>query len=105
MTKLSLESIIALTRLVTHHGNLGTAVLKHLGVFNKVENAQQLLDKCYEGEYKSQEDFAHQLFNNCYNIPAHLEPYINYQGITQYLFRHDYFSLTIDDKVHVFHHI
>lgn len=63
-------------------------------------------DEAYCGTWDSEEAFAEETFRDCYNIPSHLDSYINWKAIARDLFISDYYS--IDDgngSVYVFRNI
>jgi antirestriction protein len=78
---------------------LCTAILEYAC---DLKQAMYFMTECYQGEYDSEEDFAHQLFADCYEIPEYLENYIDYEAIARDLFICDYISFRIDGVTHVF---
>lgn len=64
--------------------------------------AKYLIEECYQGEYDSEEDFARQFFQDCYDIPDYLTFYIDYEAIARDLFVCDYISFRVNCMTHVF---
>lgn len=95
-----LETVSALAEFIVQHGELGIATLDHM--CNDLSEAERLLEDGYEGAYNSEEEFARQLYESCYEIPDHLIHYIDYQAIADDLFCSDYFSVDIGLSKHVF---
>lgn len=96
----SLETVSMIANFVVEHDDLGAAVLAHTN--GDINEAQQLLDECYHGEYDSEEDFAESFAGNTMEIPAHLEYYIDYEKMARDLFINDFFSIKVNYKTHVF---
>jgi len=84
------------------HGELGAAILEYVG--GDIDDARRMLDECYQGEYKSEEDFTVSLAEEIMTIPDHLVHYIDYERMTRDWFINDYFSIEINHKAHVFSH-
>ncbi len=72
----------------------------------EVEEAREILEDFYQGEYASEIDFAHHLFNERSTgvIPEHLKAYIDYRTFSSDLFISDYRSLALGNSVHIFSH-
>lgn len=51
-----LETVSALANFVVEHGELGAAVFDHVG--GDIDDACRILEECYHGEYKNEEDFT-----------------------------------------------
>ena len=99
----SVESIHEKARFILKHGELGAELLVYYG---NVESAQDAIENRYHGEYKSQIDFAIQLFEDCHmeSIPEMVQCYIDYASFKRDIFLKDFFSLEVRDKTHVFAH-
>ena len=69
--------------------------------YGDLETAQRTWDE-YQGTYDSEEDFAYELMNSCYEVPSYLEYYIDYEKFARDLFLCDYLSIEVDGKIHVF---
>ena len=60
-------------------------------------------EDCYVGEYDSEEDYARELVNECYDLEkqmGHLANYFDYDAYAQDLFMDDYYY----DNGYVFRH-
>lgn len=57
-------------------------------------------DDCYVGRYESEEDFAHEIANECYEIPSWADMYFDYERFARDLFMCDYWF----EDGHVFRH-
>ena len=58
------------------------------------EDAHSLLSKFkdeYQGKYDSEEDFAYQYVENCYDLPEFAKTYFDYEKFAQELFSTDYY--------------
>lgn len=97
-----LETVSAMASFVVEHDELGAAVLAHVG--GDMDDASRLLEECYHGEYDSEEDFAMSFAEETMTIPDHLSYYIDYEKMSRDLFINDFFSIDIDNKVHVFNY-
>ena len=61
------------------------------------------LEECYVGEYDSEEDFAREIVNDCYDLEklmGHLSDYFDYNAYARDLFMYDYYY----DNGYVFRH-
>ena len=50
-------------------------------------------EDCYVGEYDSEEDFAREIVNDCYDLEklmGHLSDYFDYEAFGRELFMYDY---------------
>lgn len=95
-----IENVAAIAAFLVEHGELGAEVLNYSG--NDIEDAEKLIEEGYQGHFDSEEEFATQLYQECYEIPPHLEFYIDYKAVARDLFINDYFSLDGKSGVHVF---
>lgn len=79
----------------------GVSLLK---VFNDdLEQATSCAENCYAGCYTSTEDYAMQLAEEHYQIPAFISPYVDYQRWGEELLM-DYVVIKIHhDELHLFH--
>lgn len=57
-------------------------------------------DECYIGKYDSEEDFAHEIANDCYEMPSWADIYFDYERFARDLFMCDYWM----EDGHVFRH-
>lgn len=62
----SFEDVAALAALIDEHGDVALAALA-LCDSEKPEDVQEMIDDCYQGEYSSNEDFAEELYSECYS--------------------------------------
>jgi antirestriction protein len=95
-----LETVSMLASFIVEHDELGAAVLAHVN--GDIDDANQLLEECYHGEYKSEEDFAISFADETMTIPDYLSYYIDYERMARDLFINDFFSIDVNHKVHVF---
>lgn len=95
-----IDTVSALAKFVAEHGELGSAVLAHVG--GDIDDANRILEECYHGEYDSEEDFAMSFTEDTMTIPDHLSYYIDYEKMSRDLFINDFFSVEVGSKVHVF---
>lgn len=58
-------------------------------------------DDEYCGCWESESDYVEQLYNDCYEIPDHLAPYIDWEKLTRDVMM-DYDSYYIDGEYHIF---
>ena len=95
-----LETITEIANFISEHYELGAAVLAHAN--GDAKGASRLLEECYHGEYESEKDFAESFAEDTMMIPERLSYYIDYEKMAWDLFISDFFSLSVQMKVHVF---
>ena len=97
-----IEQIHEKARFIVEHGKLGAEVLNYYD--GRLEDAQEVLEEYYQGEYKSELDYAIHLFDEIYlhDIPKHAQWYIDYEKFERDIFNNDYFSLDVKGRCHVF---
>ncbi len=95
-----IEDVAAMATFIGKHGSVGAELLAH--VHDNIEEAERLLEECYQGEFESEEDFVHSLHEDMGDIPENLEYYIDYEKMARDYFISDYFSIEVGNKVHVF---
>lgn len=97
-----IDRVVELATYIAKNNELGLAVLEHINC--DIEEATKLLDECYHGEHKSEEEFAYYWTHeiDCREIPEYLQHYIDYNSMARDFFINDFFSIVIDHKVHVF---
>lgn len=78
---------------VVEHGPAYTARWEDRGDFD--------FDDEYNGCWDSEEEFVEQLYTDCYEIPDHLQHYIDWEKLTRD-FMMDYDSYYIDGEYHIF---
>ena len=91
----------SMTKVTEHlHGELGVALLCDYSI----DDASTLLSDCYYGAHKSKVDFARFIFEEYYgdSIPNNLAYYFDHEAFSNDLFRHDYFSIEAQGRMHVF---
>ncbi len=84
---------------IQEHGDVGLAALAY---YNDLEDAKTAVEDNYHGCHDSEEAFAEELYTSCYEIPEHLEYYIDYAKIARDLFMGDYFAIKVGYQIHVF---
>ncbi len=87
---------------IEKHGALGAHVLANFG--GDLEEASKCLEECYQGVFKSVADYAQELTEDTTEIPNHLAPYIDYEGIARDMdLNGDIFTIeTAWNEIHVF---
>jgi antirestriction protein len=98
----NIGTVSQIAQFIEEHGKIGAKILSYYG--NDLEEAKTAIEEQYRGCYKSLEDFAQELYEECYEIPEHLQNYIDYQAIARDMeLSGDVFTLeTQFDEVHVF---
>jgi antirestriction protein len=101
----SIETVSCLAQFVVEHGELGAAVLAHVG--GDIDDAIKVLDECYHGEFNNEEDFAYYWVHevDCREIPDFLHHYIDYKAMAHDFFINDFFSVELNHKIHVFSYL
>lgn len=84
---------------IEEHGNAALAALEYS---SDLEEAQNLIEDNYHGCYDSEEEYAEQLFSDCYDIPDHLVNYIDYEKVARDMFCDGYFSVEGEGGLHIF---
>ncbi len=96
----SIETTHEIAVFFEEHGEAGMAALQYC---NDLDEAKEMMEDHYHGCHDSEEDFAEQLFEDCYEIPDHLQYYIDYEKVARDLFVNDYVSMNANDgQIHVF---
>ena len=97
----SLDDVVAYAEFIKEHGELGAELYNYYG---DLDSAVTALEDDYHGEHDSEEDFARQLFDDCYahELPKQLSYYIDYEKFSHDLFISDYLSIECGGKTHVF---
>ncbi len=99
----SIGKIAELARLIQEHGEAFAAYAGYVGLDYATAEG---FEEAYSGEWGSEEEFAEDLMRECYEIPEHLEFYIDYEKFARDLFINDYFSAEASGGgVYVFRHI
>jgi len=97
-----LKTVHAIAHLIVEHGEVAAKLYNDLGYITEVENA---LEDCNYGEWGSESEFGENFFDDLYlyEIPEHLQSYIDYDRFTRDLFLSgDFFSIEIGYRIHVF---
>lgn len=100
----SLNNVTSFADFIAEHGELGSAVLAHTN--GDITQAQHLLGECYHGEYDTEENFAYYWTHEveCREMSQFLRCYIDYKAMARDLFMDDFFLLTVNHRMHEFHH-
>lgn len=93
-------SLAAYSETIARCGDLGEAVLAHFK--GNLEDAYEALENHYYGEYGSEEDYAREYVNDCYDPDDSLKLCIDYKKLTKLLFEESYYSIKVNDECHVF---
>jgi antirestriction protein len=98
---MDLETLSDIGRFLGGHGRLGAALLDEYR--GNIEEALGAMD-CYEGEFDTEVLFAIHLFDEFYaeEMPEIAKRYFDYELFSRDLFRTDYYSIDLQNKVHVF---
>lgn len=97
-----IETIVAIADLIEEYGELGAEAVAYNG--NCPDDARKALEE-YCGEFDSEEDYARQLMEDCYEVPEYLQFYIDYDKFAHDLFVNDNYSIDIRGKCHVFRYV
>ena len=97
-----IKDIRAKALFIAKHGELGAKLIAHYE--GTLEAAEEAINQRYQGEYKSQLEYATQLFDKLYlsTIPEHIQFCIDYQSFKTAIFEHYFFSIELKGKAHVF---
>ena len=98
----SIEYIHTQASFIAKHGELGAKLIAHYE--GTVEAAEEVINYRYQGEYKSQLEYATQLFDKLYlnSIPENIHFCIDYEAFKTAIFEHYFFSIELEGKTHVF---
>lgn len=98
----NIEDIRAQALFIAKHGELGAKLIAHYE--GTLEAAEEVINHRYQGEYKSQLEYATQLFDKLYlsTIPEHIQFCIDYEAFKTTIFHHYFFSIELAGKTHVF---
>ena len=80
----SIEHVANIADFIVEHGELGAPLLSEYSI----DDAQTLLNDCYQGVYDSEIDFSQYIFEACYSnsIPKNLMFYIDLEAFSRDLF-------------------
>ncbi len=96
----SIETAHEIAMFFEEHGDAGIVALEYC---NDLNEAKEMMEDRYHGCHESEEDFAEQLFEDCGDVPEHLQYYIDYEKVARDLFINDYVSLKAENReIHVF---
>lgn len=93
-----LDDIWFTYKAIEEHGEAWIEYAEHVGVRYATLDG---FEEAYQGEYRSEKDFAEELFDEVYlhEVPEHVRFYIDYERFARDLFCGDYF---MTDGGHVF---
>ena len=95
-----IEILHEVAAFIQEHNDVAIAALSYT---SELDEAKEMVDERYHGCYDSEEEFAEQLYDDCYTIPEHLQYYIDYKKIARDLFMDGYFSVEAPNgEIHVF---
>jgi antirestriction protein len=97
-----MEEVQEKAHFTLEHGELGAELAAYYG--GNLEDTRTALEEHYQGEYKSELDYATYLFDEIYlhDVPKHIQGYIDYEQFCTDIFIGDYFSLDIKGSCHIF---
>lgn len=72
-----IDTVAKVGEFLVEHGRLGAKVLDHCG--NHLEDARMMIEEQYLGEYTSLENYAREYIESCWDLPDHIEAYIDYE--------------------------
>lgn len=85
-------------RCIEEHGEAFAAYAENIG-----DGADEAgFEEAYCGEWDSETDYAENFMDDCYEVPAHLSNYIDYDAFARDLFCGDYYSVDSPRGVYVF---
>ena len=98
----SLETLHEIALFLEEHGDAASAALSYC---SDLDEAREMVEDRYHGCHDSEEEFAAQLYEDCYEIPEYLQYYIDYEKVARDLFINDFISVAgKDHQIHVFSH-
>ena len=96
----SIETVHEIAEFIVEHEGVALAALQY---YSDVAEAKEMVEDRYHGCHDSEEEFAEQLYADCYEVPEHLQYYIDYEKIARDLFMDGYISIDGEGgQVHVF---
>ncbi len=97
--ELDLETICDYAKFIEVHGALAAALLRDY----TPDDAAILLREHYHGSWENRLKFAKQVVDDIYvDSPNRVKRYFDYKTFCQDLFTTSYFSIRVDNEVHVF---
>ena len=99
---MGMKEVSSIAKFLVEYGELASAVLIELN--GDLDQAKDLIENCYQGEFKSEEDFAMSYAEETMEIPDYLASYINYEIMARDLFIDNFMSIELNHKTHVFTH-
>ena len=98
----SFETLHDIALFLKEHGDVASAALSYS---SDLDEAREMVEDRYHGCHDSEEEFAAQLYEDCYEIPEYLQYYIDYEKVARDLFINDFISVEgKDHQIHVFSH-
>jgi antirestriction protein len=102
----SFEFLIQLMEAIEEHGEAFSSYHQQISGNCDLETAIEEFEDAYCGQYDSEDEYAQELFDECYDVPNHLANYIDYEKFSRDLFISDYYSQDAKSSgVHVFRHV
>lgn len=95
----NLETVATVAQLIAQHGAAFAVYANHRGLKDATE---ENFEEDYCGEYDSEADYAEEFYRDCYEIPAHLEMYIDWERVAGDLFINDCFSASYNGTLYIF---
>lgn len=100
------EHIETLTALAAHldgdrDAEAKLAMADHLNL-DDPSDIDRAFDDAYQGEWESEEAFTEFTFRECNDIPAHLNPYIDWEGMAHDWFMSDFYFIPTGGNIFVF---
>ena len=97
-----LSTIVEMASLIEQYGELASEVISYFA--NDMGYVEQLFEEYYCGVYSSEEEFVREMTEDCFDIPKHLQFYIDYELMARDWFFDSYLSFELGfQQVHVFH--
>ena len=94
-----IDDLAEIGRCIEKHGEAFAAYIEHVGGDPDEGN----FEDAYCGEWSTEEEYAENLMDDCYDVPDHLVYYIDYAAFARDLFINDYYSVDGGAGVYVFH--
>lgn len=102
-----IQLISDMAAFVIEHGKLGAEVYNWVDDGNEckyeyLREAKRLIEKDYYGSYYNEAEFVSSYIDEICTLPFNVDIYINYERMASDWFINSFFSIKIENKVHVF---
>lgn len=96
-----LDEVCAIAEFLSEHGELGEALLSE----HDLDEAKEMLEERYHGEYSSRADFAQDFFESCYDIkdvPEIVRYHIDWDSLARDMFMDGFTDIESGSRIYVF---